>query len=416
MRLMLALAATTALVVPPAFAAETAPPALPAAPATTSAADEDLQARGVDDIVVTAQRREQNVQSVPIAISAINGDRLTEGNVLTANDISRLVPNLTGANGGGRVARPRYFLRGVGVNDPSGNVVSPIGVYYDDVYLGDTAYHAFPIFDLERVEVLRGPQGTLWGKNTIGGAINYISRRPRFKTEGYARLEGGIFGSWAVQGAAGGSVIDNLLAARISVNYEDRGGYYRNLFTGERDGETRDAAIRLQLLLTPAPDLDVLLNVHARDLKDGGSPGYRIGTGAGGANSFGYVQTYGQNPRLRDPVNLDAPTQTATLDVEYNLPISSSAAISFGGDVNWRSRIYFNAVAQQDLLQEQGGYALVNARVNLRLGKGAWSIGAYANNLTDKRYVHNNNVPRNGAYSHSPEALSGRRCRFGQFR
>ena len=291
---------------------------------TAVAEDETDQDRGVDNIVVTAQRREQNVQSVPIAITALSGDRLQNGSVLTANDVSRLVPNLTGANGGGRVSRPRYFLRGVGVNDPSGNVVSPIGIYVDDVYFGDTAYQAFPLFDLERVEVLRGPQGTLWGKNTIGGAINYVSRRPTSEFDGYARLEVGAYNSWALQGAAGGAVIPDLLAARIAFNYEDRGGYYENLYTGDKDGGVRDAAVRAQFLLTPAADLNILLNVHARDLEDGGSPGYKIGTGPGGADSWGYVQTYGTRPELRDPINVDAPTpplnlnsKGANLNIQY---------------------------------------------------------------------------------------------------
>jgi iron complex outermembrane receptor protein len=320
MRILALFAASTVLASGTAFAETGENSTASAADAATAVdnteggeSDPD-QTGGVDDIVVTAQRREQNVQSVPIAITAISGDRLQGNAILTANDVARLVPSLTGANGGGRVARPRYFLRGVGVNDPSGNVVSPVGIYVDDVYLGDTAYQTFPLFDLERVEVLRGPQGTLWGKNTIGGAINYISRRPGFEPEGHARLEYGSYDSWAVQGAYGGAVIPDLLAARLSVNYEDRGGYYRNLYTGEEEGSVRDAALRLQFLLTPTPDLDILLNLHGRDLEDGGAPGYKLGTGPGGADVWGYVQTYGSRPELRDPVNLDAPSPPNRLD------------------------------------------------------------------------------------------------------
>jgi iron complex outermembrane recepter protein len=304
---------TTILASSPALAATT--DANAAAAADSAAAALPLSADdGVDNIVVTAQRREQNVQQVPIAVTAIGGDRLLSNAILTANDVARLVPNLTGANGGGRVARPRYFLRGVGVNDPSGNVVSPVGIYVDDVYLGDTAYDTFPLFDLERVEVLRGPQGTLWGKNTIGGAINYVSKKPTFDLGGYARVEAANFGSYAVQGAVGGGLIDNLLAARASFSYEDRGGYYRNLYDNSKEGGVRDEAVRLQFLLTPAPDLEAVLNLHARDLRDGGSPSYKIGTGPGGADSYGYVQTYGTTPRLGDPVDFDAPNPPLTLN------------------------------------------------------------------------------------------------------
>ena len=327
MRLLPFLVASTILTSGTAFAEDR-----PTASTAASASDPDTKeeeegdVQSGDDIIVTAQRREQTVQTVPIAITAISGDRLLNNSINTANDVARVVPNLTGANGGGRVARPRYFLRGVGVNDPSGNVVSPIGIYIDDVYLGDTAYETFPIFDLQRVEVLRGPQGTLWGKNTIGGAINYVSRRPSFDFDGYARAEGGSHNSWAIRGAAGGGVIDGLLAARIAFDYEDRGGYYQNLYTGEDDGGIRDAAVRAQFLLTPTPDLDILLNLHARDLEDGGAPGYKLGTGAGGADSWGYVQTYGITPHLGDPVNLDAPTpplalnsRGANLNIQYRI-------------------------------------------------------------------------------------------------
>ena len=160
MRILLLLASSTILAAGTAHA-EASSEAAAADDTATATSDEAAAAQqasgaGTDNIVVTAQRREQSVQDVPIAITAISGNRLAEGAVLTANDVSRLTPSLTGANGGGRVARPRYFLRGVGVNDPSGNVVSPVGIYMDDVYLGDTAYEAFPLFDLERVEVLRG--------------------------------------------------------------------------------------------------------------------------------------------------------------------------------------------------------------------------------------------------------------------
>ncbi|MBW8882979.1 MAG: Plug domain-containing protein, partial [Asticcacaulis sp.] len=161
-------AAAWAVQSPAPVATDAAAVATPAA--STANADSTSNESG-ENVIVTAQRRAQKVQAVPIAITALGGSKLLDGNIQTANDVARFVPNLTGANGGGRVARPRYFLRGVGVNDPSGNVVSPTGIYIDDVYYGDTAYQTFPLFDIERVEVLRGPQGTLWGKNTIGGAI-----------------------------------------------------------------------------------------------------------------------------------------------------------------------------------------------------------------------------------------------------
>ncbi len=299
----------------PVFA-QAAANAISAASAAVPAAStaDATRSDSTTNITVTAQRRAQKVQSVPIAITALGGTKLLDGNIQTANDVARFVPNLTGANGGGRVARPRYFLRGVGVNDPSGNVVSPTGIYIDDVYYGDTAYQTFPVFDLDRIEVLRGPQGTLWGKNTIGGAINTISRKPAFTRSGYVRAEAGSNDSKTIQGALGGPLAGQWLAARLAFDLENRGGDFHNSVSGKTKGDTRDAAARLQFLIKPVEGFEATLNLHARNLKDGGAPSYKIGTGAGGADSWGYVPPYGTTPHLGDDVanDFDAPPATLT--------------------------------------------------------------------------------------------------------
>ena len=322
----------------------TAPDAAAAATpaASTANADSTSNESGVN-VVVTAQRRAQKVQAVPIAITALGGSKLLDSNIQTANDVARFVPNLTGANGGGRVARPRYFLRGVGVNDPSGNVVSPTGIYIDDVYYGDTAYQTFPLFDIERVEVLRGPQGTLWGKNTIGGAINTISRKPAFVSTGYIRGEIGSYDTKTVQGAVGGGLVNNLLAARLSFDLENRGGWYDNSVTGETKGETKDAAARLQFLFTPNDAIDAVLNLHVRDLKDSGAPSYKIGTGVGGADSWGYVPPYGTHPQLGDPIAND-----------YDGPDSILQSSGANLNVNWKlNSLTLTSITSYDQLERE---------------------------------------------------------------
>ncbi|ESQ90187.1 hypothetical protein ABAC460_10575 [Asticcacaulis sp. AC460] len=311
-KLAILLAGTALAAVLPAIAfADDTAPVVAAGASTASISDADNS--GVN-VVITAQRRSQKVQAVPVAVTALGGNKLLESNIATANDVARFVPNLTGANGGGRVARPRYFLRGVGVNDPSGNVNSPTGIYIDDVYYGDTAYQTFPLFDLDRIEVLRGPQGTLWGKNTIGGAVNTLSRKPSFETSGYIRGEVGSNESKAVQGAIGGKLIDGLLAARFSGSIEDRGDWYENTFDGEGQGATKDSAFRLKFLLTPHDDVEAILTLHTRDLEDGGAPGYKIGTGVGGADSYGYIPAYGTSPSLGDAISNDYDGGPATLN------------------------------------------------------------------------------------------------------
>lgn len=131
-------------------------------------------AKRLKAVVVTAQKREQSVQSVPLAIAVIGGDQVLERGLSSSNDVQRLAPGLSGQQSG--FSRPRWFIRGIGSNDPNLTTESPLGVYNDEVFTALTSLQSFPIFDLERVEVLRGPQGTLWGKNTTAGAVNYISR------------------------------------------------------------------------------------------------------------------------------------------------------------------------------------------------------------------------------------------------
>ncbi len=272
------------------------------------------QGASIEEVLVTSTRREQSLQTVPVAVTAISAETLAEKQFFTAEEVARLVPNFTGEVGGGRARRPDYFLRGIGVNDPSTNVTSPIGIYIDDVYYGDTAYQTFPLFDLERVEVLRGPQGTLWGKNTIGGAINYISKKPTFTPDGYVQLGYGKYDSKSLRGAFGGPVIEGKLAARVAVSYENPGAWFTNTYNGEKLGEQKDFATRVQFLATPTPTLTALVDFHLRDLSDGGTPSYRIGTGPGGADALGYTPSYGATPHLRDPVSNDYPTTPATID------------------------------------------------------------------------------------------------------
>lgn len=218
-----------------------------------------------EDIIVTATKRVENLQDVPTAITAVSGQALEKMEIRSAAEIVRLIPNSSAALTESR-NRPRWFIRGVGSNDPAANVVNPIGVYFDEVYVNSPFFQAFPIFDLERVEVLRGPQGTLWGKNTVGGAIHYISRKPDFDPSGYVRAGIGNYGAIFTQGGFGGGVVDGLVAARGSFFYERRGNVYENDGSGQKGtGQFRDAAGRVQFLVTPSPDLKILISGRVRN-------------------------------------------------------------------------------------------------------------------------------------------------------
>lgn len=250
-------------------------------------------------VVVTAQKREETVQSVPLAISVVTGDEVQSRGILTSNEIGRLAPNVSGQLSGGRGDRPRWFIRGIGSNDPSLTTESPIGIYQDEVFTSLTSLQSFPVFDLERVEILRGPQGTLWGKNTTGGAINFISRKPTYKTDGYVTASLGDWGSKTTQGAFGGGLTDKL-AARVSFFHEEYDGYAKNLSTGDDGPAVSDSAVRVQLLADVSDELQALVNLHARNRDTGPNPTYTINTEAGGADRNGWVPSYGTSPRSGD--------------------------------------------------------------------------------------------------------------------
>ncbi|MGN6357726.1 MAG: TonB-dependent receptor [Novosphingobium sp.] len=259
----------------PAFAAD-------AAAETPAAADADAGS----DIIVTATRREESLQNVPLAVTAAEGETLAKLQLRTAFDAARIAPN-TNAWGTESRQRPRWFIRGIGSNDASSNVVSPIAVYNDEVYLNHFSLQGFPLFDIERVEVLRGPGGTLWGKNTTGGAFSFVSRRPTDQAEGYLRATVGNYGARLFEGAFGGPISDGL-NARASFLYDRRDGFTKNDVTGNDVGKVRDFAGRLQLQYKPNADLTILLSGHYRNFEGGNNAVYTIGTGAGGTDTYGY--------------------------------------------------------------------------------------------------------------------------------
>ncbi|UDF05209.1 TonB-dependent receptor [Asticcacaulis sp. AND118] len=262
------LASTTLLAFTvPAFADETTPAddqSITRQAAEEAALRRNDKAGSVETVVVTANKRSESAQKVPTALSVVSGIALERQEIRSAGDVVRFIPNASAAQTESR-NRPRWFIRGIGSNDPAANVVNPVGVYIDEVYLNAPWFQAFPAFDLDRVEVLRGPQGTLWGKNTVGGAIHYVSRKPQFTPGGFARVGLGNFDSYNAQGAVTGPLSETL-AARLSFSTEKRGGIATNKVTGEDDfGKVNDSAVRFQLLYRPNDDFEALLSLRARN-------------------------------------------------------------------------------------------------------------------------------------------------------
>lgn len=280
-KLHLAAGASLLVAVNPALGQEVAP-----APGEEQSETRDGR---TEVIVVTAQRRAENLQDVPIATTAFSSERLTELGIAQSNQIAFSTPNLY-INGSAENAA-KITLRGVGSNDFIPTANPGVGTYVDEVYNGVATAQTFQLFDLERVEVLRGPQGTLYGKNSTGGTINYISKKPDFSGFG-ARLQGSIanYSGFEVEGALNTPLSENL-AARASFIMRTRDGYIDNLVR-EKNGRFLDAwAARLLVAWEPSDNLDILLNVHGGKF-DGDSA---------------HRQAFGQLPGGVDVVGYDAP-------------------------------------------------------------------------------------------------------------
>ncbi len=217
-------------------------------------------------VVTTAQRVEQDAQDVPISITTLSGDKLSNLKAGGADIrfLSARVPSVVAESSFGR-AFPRFYIRGIGNTDFDLNASQPVSLVYDDVPYENPILKGYPVFDLEGIEVLRGPQGTLFGRNTPGGIIKFDSVKPGDAANGYVRASFGSYNTTELEGAYGGQASDTL-SYRVSGLYQQRDGFVDNAFTGEdnRFEGYEEWAGRAQILWSPFASTDVLLNVHGR--------------------------------------------------------------------------------------------------------------------------------------------------------
>lgn len=204
----------------------------------------------VPEIVVTAQKRSERLQDVPIAVTALTADDVQSRRVLDLVDLSNQAPGLqikSDDNG----ANPRIFIRGVGVNDFNPATNSAVGIYADGVYVASPLAQRLAFFDLQQVEVLRGPQGTLYGRNTTGGAINVSSKLPGNDLAADLTAEYGRFNSVNLQGGVSVPLVTDKLSVRVSGLYQRDDGYTLNRLTGNHGNNTDRWALRGTIHFTP---------------------------------------------------------------------------------------------------------------------------------------------------------------------
>lgn len=255
------------------------------------------QAAVLEEIVVTAQKREQSLQDVSVAVTAFSGDALRELNITNSTDIAAQTPGLNIGTPVGEGNNPSITLRGVGLNDFNDNNEGPIAVYRDEVYQSAMPGLTFQLFDMERVEVLRGPQGTLYGRNATGGLVHFISKRPTEETEGYIDINVAENNQLKLEAALGTAITDNI-QGRFSVASNQYDGYVRNRI-GPDGNEADSFAYRAQLNFDLTDNFSALLNVHGGE-SDTIAPKYQHeptdfdGDGTADATDlYGYVDTDG---------------------------------------------------------------------------------------------------------------------------
>jgi iron complex outermembrane receptor protein len=255
----------------PALAQEPTEPA--AAEEETEQAEEPAGTHG-EEITVTARKREENVQEVPVAVTVTPGEVLED---TTAADIAVLqnyVPNLSIYQGRNQSTTMTAFMRGIGQADPLWGVDPGVGLYLDDVYMARPQGALLDVYDIERVEVLRGPQGTLYGKNTIGGAIKYVTRAPTDELRLQASLLGGSYNAQEVRALVSGPLVPGKLRGKLAVASLQRDGYGENRFTGRDVSDKDSTAFRLGLDWLPAEDVTVQLSAD-RTEDDAEPKGYQ---------------------------------------------------------------------------------------------------------------------------------------------
>ena len=212
----------------------------------------------LEEVTVTAQKREQGLQDVGISVSAFSGDQIRALGYTSAQEVTAQTPGVHTVQPNGE-ANYAIAIRGAANSDFVANQESPVSVYVDEVYVSQMSGAGFMLFDLERVEILRGPQGTLFGRNATGGLAHYITRKPSQEREGYGQFTFGEYDQVKFQGAYGGGLTENL-SARVSLATHHNSGYVENRVLGDDINNANDYAGRVQFLFEPTENFEFLLN------------------------------------------------------------------------------------------------------------------------------------------------------------
>ncbi len=282
---------------------------------------------GSAEIVVTARKRTETLLDVPVAVTAVSGDTLAKRNINSVREAAVLTPGLNISSDG--AGRAFVSIRGVGVTLVQ-SVQPGVGLFVYGIYRPNTAYLNNPLLDVERIEVLRGPQGTLYGKNTLGGAINVITRQPgnEFEARGQASYAGPD-DSWLVSGSVSAPIVTDKLAVRVGASHRQQDGFINNTTIGGKSNRFNTDSVSATIRATPSENLTLVVNGYYDWVKGTNVPYARVTgpTDYARTNQFNTLGTTtykyrGVNAKVESPI--EAINTTVTLQAAYDARNSSA--------------------------------------------------------------------------------------------
>ncbi|GGD66048.1 TonB-dependent receptor [Lacimicrobium alkaliphilum] len=300
--------------------------------------DQELQ-RSIEVINVTATRQTENLQDVPIAITALSASELEKMQIMDLGDLESHIPNLNLHVGD--ASNAVIYIRGVGQIDSISFNDPGVGVYLDDVYMGRVQGSFLDVVDPQQIEVLRGPQGTLYGRNTIGGAVKFTSAKPTQDTEGYVGLNIGNYNHRGLKASISGPLMESKLAGRFAIAKTDRDGYADNLFDEKEDYDKDSLAWRGSLLYTPSEQFNAYLVIDGSDNSPDRSRTPHRETPIYSVVSDDYRQPgsdpFTVNANYNDLEQLE--TQGAALTLEYQVGNMTLKSISAYREMEYRTHL-----------------------------------------------------------------------------
>lgn len=290
---------------------------------TAPADDATTEAASDDGIVVTARKVKERLEDVPIAITALGGGQLRNNDHIRLEEINQLAPstNVVITNG----HQTSFTIRGLGANPGNDGLESSAGVFVDGVYLGRPGMAAMDFIDIQQLEVLRGPQGTLFGKNTTAGAINITTALPKFELGGLGQVTAGKYGYQQYQGSVTGPLTDDL-AARLTAYHTTRDGIADNITTGSRTGTIGRTGVRGQLYYKPTEDFSIrAIGEYTREQQSAGA--------------LPFLDSYGAN---RAALQKKLDVVGATIGVDPNGRVTAANGGDQTGTRQWAGSVEIN--------------------------------------------------------------------------